>query len=62
MKTLILYTQSMTITCAIFITLVQERIIKLEDPYSEMIFVQVAVPVAICLMSLCIQVGYTSVF
>jgi len=62
MKTLILYTQSMTIICATFITLVQERIIKLEDPYSEMIFVQVAVPVAICLMSLCIQVGYTSVF
>lgn len=34
----------------------------MEDPSSEKIFESIAVPVAICLMSLSIQVGYTSVF
>lgn len=62
MKALIIYTQLITITAGVFIVLVQERIIKLEDPLSEQLFVKLSVPIAICLMSLSIQVGYTAIF
>lgn len=61
-KSLIIYTQTITIAAATFIVLVQERVISLKEADQELVFVNVAIPVTIVLMSTSIQVGYTAIF
>ena len=62
MKALVIYCQIITVIAGTFIVLVQEKLIKFSSVDSETLFVNIAIPGAIVLMSLSIQVGYTSIF
>lgn len=61
MKALIIYCQIITITAATFIVMVQEKIFKYDDTASEALFVAIAIPLALVLMCLSIQVGFTAI-
>lgn len=61
LKALIIYCQIITITGATFIVMVQEKIFKYNDTASEALFVSIAIPLALVLMCLSIQVGFTAI-
>lgn len=62
MKALIIYCQIVTIVAATYIVMVQEKIFKYNDTDSEMLFVNISIPLALVLMCLSIQVGFTAIF
>lgn len=54
MKALVIYCQIITVIAGTFIVLVQEKLIKFSSVDSETLFVNIAIPGAIVLMSLSI--------
>ena len=54
MKALIIYCQIVTVVCATYIVMVQEKIFKYEDEGKEALFVSISIPVALVFMCLSI--------
>lgn len=61
MKVLIIYCQILTIIAATYIVMVQEKVLKFDDPAKEALFFNISIPCALVFMCLSIQVGFTAV-
>jgi len=61
MKILVLIVQGVAIVAAVYIVLVQQRILAFEDPDQETVFLNISIPVALLILSCAIQVGFTAV-
>ena len=62
LKTLVLIMQSVNIVFSIFMVLIQQKVIKSDNPDEESTLVNVSIPIALFFMSLSIQVGFTAVY
>jgi cation transport ATPase len=61
MKVLVLIVQAITVLSSAYIICVQQRVFEMQDPEQQLIFVNVSIVVALMLLNLSIQVGFTAV-
>ena len=51
----------MALVAALYIVLVQQKVLKFEDEEQELIFINISIPVALLFLSTAIQVGFVAV-
>lgn len=61
MRSLLMLVEVIMISSCSFIILVQQKILKFEDPESELYFVNIGIPLALIFLSCACQVGFTGV-
>lgn len=62
LKTLVIWMNSIGIVATSFIIMIQQKVIAYSDKDEEFLFVSIAVPSFLVVLSLCIQVGFTAIF
>lgn len=61
MRSLLQLVEVVMISSCSFIILVQQKILKFEDPESELYFVNIGIPLALIFLSCACQIGFTGV-
>jgi hypothetical protein len=61
LRTLIFYCQAVAIIAGTYIVLVQQKVFRFTDEDTELIYINLSIPIALLFLSCAVQVGFTAV-
>lgn len=61
LRNMVFYCQAVAIFSGIYIVLVQQKILSFADEESELVFINISIPISLLFLSCAVQVAFTSV-